>query len=46
MKKHKLIKKPNYLSNKKTEISSTTNKASIEEIEQNVKIYFVQHLLE
>jgi len=46
MRKYKLMKKTNYLSTKKAEISGTKNKVSIEENEQNVKIYFVQHLLE
>jgi len=45
MKKYTLMKRTNYLSNKKTEISGTKNEVSIEENEQNIKIYFVQHLL-
>ena len=43
MKKNKLIKLNRYLSNKK--IIKNKNEMDIEENEENVKIYFVKHLI-
>lgn len=43
MKKNKLLKLTRYLSNKK--IIKDKNEMDIEENEENVKIYFVKHLI-
>ena len=46
MKKRKLIKITKYLSKNKTKNSNSKSEVSIEENEENVKVYFVKHLVE
>jgi len=43
--KNKFIRITKYLLNKKSEKINIKNKAAVEKNEENVKIYFVKHLI-